>query len=123
MLNIGLLNILSKLGNFSFSFLVKLHLSSCSTTSIKELASSSVVLTCCVRHFILEELLLSKLEGWICADFRGHILERILYATVGPAGLLKLAVLELFNLLIILTAVELGIGFHVLFLLVLGDVC
>ena len=95
---------------------------SCSTTSIKELASSSVILRSGVRHFILEELLLSKLEGRICADFCGHILKRILYATIGAAGLLKLAVLELFNFLIILTAVELGIGVHVSFLFVLGDV-
>ena len=96
---------------------------SCSATSIEELASGSIVLRSCIRHFILEELLLSKLEGWICADFCGHVLERILYATVGPAGLLKLAVLELFNLLVILAAVELGIRVHVLFLLVLGNVC
>ena len=96
---------------------------STSTTSIEELASGSIVLRSCIRHFILEELLLSKLEGWICADFCRHILERILCATVGPAGLLKLAILELFNLLVILAAVELGIRVHVLFLLVLGDVC
>merc|ERR1719295_2070354 len=39
MLNIGLLNILSKLGNFSFSFLVKLNLSmGCTTSFIKTLS-------------------------------------------------------------------------------------
>ena len=95
---------------------------SSSITSIEELASGSIVLTCCVRHFILEELLLGKLEGRVIAYFLGHILERILCGTIGPAGLLKLAVLELFNLLIILTSVELGVGVHVLFLLVLGNV-
>ena len=47
---------------------------STSTTSIEELASGSIVLRSCIRHFILEELLLSKLEGWICADFCRHIL-------------------------------------------------
>ena len=95
---------------------------SSSITSIEELASGSIVLTCGVRHFILEELLLSKLEGRVIAYFLRHILERILRGTIGPAGLLKLAVLELFNLLIILTSVELSIGVHVLFLLVLRNV-
>ena len=95
---------------------------SCSTTSIKELSSSSVVLTCCVRHFILEELLLGKLEGWVIAYLLGYILERILYATIGPTGLLKLAVLELFNFLIILTSIEFGVGVHISFLLMLRHV-
>ena len=95
---------------------------STSTTSIEELASGSIVLRSCIRHFILEELLLSKLEGWICADFCGHVLERILCATVGPAGLLKLAVLELFNFLIILTSIEFGVGVHISFLLMLRHV-
>ena len=95
---------------------------SSSITSIEEFASGSIVLTCCVRHFILEELLLGKFEGRVIAYFLRHILERILRGTIGPAGLLKLAVLELFNLLIILTSVKLSIGVHVLFLLVLWNV-
>ena len=95
---------------------------SCSTTSIEELASSSIELTCRVRHIILEELLLGKFEGWVIAYFLGHFCERILHATLGPTCLLELAVLELFNFLIILTSVELGVGVHILFLLVLRDV-
>ena len=46
-------------------------------TAIEELASSRVVLTCCVRHLILEKFLLSKLEAWVIADLLGHIFERI----------------------------------------------
>ena len=95
---------------------------SCSTTSIKELARSSVVLTCCVRHIILEELLLGMLESWVIAYLLGYILKRILYATIGPTRLLKLAVLELFNFFIILTSIELGVGIHISFLLMLRHV-
>ena len=62
------------------------------------------------------------LEGWVIAYLLGYILERILYATIGPTGLLKLAVLELFNFLIILTSIELGVGVHISFLLMLRNV-
>ena len=95
---------------------------SCSSTSIEELASSSVELTCCVRHIILEELLLGKFECWVIAYLLRDFSKRILHATLSPTSLLELAVLELFNFLIILTSVELGVRVHVLFLLVLGDV-
>ena len=62
------------------------------------------------------------LEGWVVAYLLGYILERILYTTIGPTGLLKLAVLELFNFLIILTSIELGVGVHISFLLMLRHV-
>ena len=80
--------------------------------TIEELASVSIVLTGCVRHLILEESLLGKLEARVLAHFLGHIPERILYTTSGPTRLLELAVLNLGGLLIVINSIELGIRLH-----------
>lgn len=88
-------------------------------TTIEELRGVQVVLGRRVRDILLEEFLLSQFEGWVVLQALRNGLHWVLFGTT--TGLLKFSVGELGYFTVIFDSVEIGIGLHHCFLLVLRD--
>ena len=88
-------------------------------TSVEEFTGVGLILGGCITHFILEELFLRCLEGWIVTYVLRHGGHGILSLTLLAASLLKLCVTQLLNFCIFFDTIELGIRLHHWLLLML----
>ena len=89
-------------------------------STVEEPASVGLILRSRITHFILEELLLCRLECRILTHVLGHAGHGVFGLALLAARLLKLRVAQLCDFGVFFAAVELSIGFHHRLLLVLG---